>query len=251
MSRSWSRLIFAILAVMSGCTRSTQKNDVTDAAKIPDWVPLYPRSTIGARSSKQTKGEVDLWFSLRTGDDCRKVIDFYEQKLNGAGYRNVKSVHGLPDCSGTLRASTPSGDRSININTGSTAKDTSIAVEVIYRDGTGESPPSRAGGAASTASGRIPSWIPIYPGGTPENISGEQLTGEYHVSFSLRTKDDDAHVLSWYETKLQSAGLTVSSEYQKGQIGNGAIRSHRGRKSVTIFTARSDPYNMINIAVID
>lgn len=61
-----------------------------------------------------------------------------------------------------------------------------------------------AGGAAS-----IPDWIPSYPGARVEGVNSFEAGGEKSGTFVLRTADDIASVVSFFEEQMGGMGLQV------------------------------------------
>jgi hypothetical protein len=61
-----------------------------------------------------------------------------------------------------------------------------------------------AGGAAS-----IPDWIPSYPGARVEGVNSLEAGGEKSGTFTIRTADDIATVVAFYEEQLGALGLKV------------------------------------------
>ena len=66
--------------------------------------------------------------------------------------------------------------------------------------------------AGAGAPQNLPSWLPVYPGGT---VQGSMVTkggeGESAVAFTMQTSDPAGKVLSFYESKLKEAGLKVDT----------------------------------------
>jgi hypothetical protein len=61
-----------------------------------------------------------------------------------------------------------------------------------------------AGGAAS-----IPDWIPSYPGSRVEGVNSIEAGGEKSGTFTIKTSDDIATVVAFYEEQLGALGLKV------------------------------------------
>ena len=61
-----------------------------------------------------------------------------------------------------------------------------------------------AGGAAS-----IPDWIPSYPGARVEGVNSLEAGGEKSGTFTIKTADDIATVVAFYEEQLGALGLKV------------------------------------------
>lgn len=227
---------------------SGTSSGATAGGQIPDWVPVYPGSKPGPVDSKKGRDESYLNFSYKTNDNCHQVGDFYDKKLNLAGFKNVRFEYDSSGCVSTIRSEGPGHTRSINVRASDEMNGTGVSVEIILRGTANGTPPSTSGAP------NIPAWVPVYPGTTPENVTPQQYTGEYHVSFSIKTTGDLNRVLTWYQDKLQAAGLKVTSEIPSpGQTLGGAIWSsdHAAGRSLNVFTSRADPYNVINFEIMD
>lgn len=84
------------------------------AAPPPSWVPAYP----GAKpenlmSAKGPKG-VEGMLTFETGDSVAKVLDFYQPKLEGSGFK-VERL-GSEDTAGTLAAKADGESRQVNVS---------------------------------------------------------------------------------------------------------------------------------------
>ena len=50
------------------------------------WIPRYPVAELSDIHSRVTHGELNYGFEFRTGDDVRKIISFYEERLRAGGF---------------------------------------------------------------------------------------------------------------------------------------------------------------------
>ena len=112
----------------------------------------------------------------------------------------------------------------------------SSGVKVTGADGK-ESTFQAGGGAPQN----LPSWLPVYPGGTTQgsfdSTSGEERT----AAFSMTTTDPADKVLSFYEQKLKDAGLKVDrtnfdSNGVKSGVVNGTGENPVRQVGVTVGT---------------
>ncbi|PYT16786.1 MAG: hypothetical protein DMG59_09485 [Acidobacteria bacterium] len=65
----------------------------------------------------------------------------------------------------------------------------------------------RFGAAAGNAS---PAWVPVYPGSAAEGTYAAQTPGGNQSTFTFKTKDAPAKVMSYYQDQLKSAGFTIN-----------------------------------------
>lgn len=96
--------------------------------------------------------------------------------------------------------------------------------------------------AGSGAPKNLPAWVPLYPGGTVEGTFDSTGPDGRNVSFTVNTSDTPEEVLSFYEAKLEEAGLTVEkSTYQsEGQTGGTLIGTSQDEKQTVQLIVSSD-----------
>jgi hypothetical protein len=86
----------------------------------------------------------------------------------------------------------------------SSGKGDSGSVEIKSADGT-----VKIGGGA--AAGKVPTWVPDYPGSDPQNVFTAQTKDGTSGNFSFKTKDPVDKVASFYEDGFKSSGLKVNA----------------------------------------
>jgi hypothetical protein len=62
----------------------------------------------------------------------------------------------------------------------------------------------------ANATNKMPDWVPVYPGSTPEGSYSVQSTDGSSGSFSFKTTDAASKVTSYYQDQLRSAGFNVT-----------------------------------------
>jgi hypothetical protein len=74
---------------------------------------------------------------------------------------------------------------------------------------------TRAGDQSSTSDlgSRVPDWVLIYPGTTPEQMSSHDSGVEHYLNFVMKTHDSCHQVMDWYENKLHAAGYNTSRRF--------------------------------------
>jgi hypothetical protein len=90
----------------------------------------------------------------------------------------------------------------------------------------------------------LPSWLPAYPGGKVEG-SYDATTGEGRTAaFTVTTSDPAERVLAYYDTSLQSSGLTVqkTSYESDGKVAGGTVTAtgSDGKRTVNIMVSAGD-----------
>jgi hypothetical protein len=95
-------------------------------------------------------------------------------------------------------------------------KDGTAVFDASGKDGTvkvtdnkGQVSTLQAGSGAAPQN--LPSWLPVYPGGTIQGTFDTNTPEGRSASFSLTTQDPGDKVLSFYESRLKGAGLKVDS----------------------------------------
>jgi len=92
------------------------------------WVPKYPGATTENISSKQTRDELTYGFNFYTPDDLKKVLQFYRDQLQPAGFEvDVKEPS---DASGELHAAADGGKRTLDATAAKVSQGTGTEVGV-------------------------------------------------------------------------------------------------------------------------
>jgi hypothetical protein len=90
----------------------------------------------------------------------------------------------------------------------------------------------------------LPSWLPVYPGGTVQGTYDTTNNEGRSAAFTVATKDSTDKVLEYYESQLKSAGLkteksTFSTAGQNGGTVTGKSDDAKREASVIISTNTS------------
>lgn len=87
-----------------------------------------------------------------------------------------------------------------------------------------------------------PSWVPVYPGSTPQNTMSVNENGKRGGTYSLVTQDSVDKVLSYYTDALKSAGLTASTTTfnANGKTGGSVTGEDNGRNVGVIVGSDND-----------
>ena len=64
---------------------------------------------------------------------------------------------------------------------------------------------------AGAGADKAPSWVPVYPGSSPQNTMSVNENGKQSGTFVFTTTDSADKVISFYGQALKSAGLTVTT----------------------------------------
>jgi len=80
-----------------------------------------------------------------------------------------------------------------------------------------------------------PSWVPVYPGSSPEGtMSSSTADGSQNV-FTFKSKDSASKVISFYSDQLKTAGFTINMTTNTDQ-GGMVQASDEGKKRTVIVT---------------
>ena len=121
------------------------------------------------------------------------------------------------------------GDDGQQVTLGGNAKDGAVTVQSA--EGT-----VRFGGAAGASA--APSWVPVYPGSNPQATMSAQTKDGNQNTFTFKTNDAAAKVISYYQDQLKSGGFTVNL-VTTGDQGGMVQAEDAGKKRTIIVTASS------------
>jgi hypothetical protein len=65
-------------------------------------------------------------------------------------------------------------------------------------------------------SAKVPTWVPDYPGSSPENAFSAQGKDGRSGTFTFKTKDSADHVAKFYRDQLEASGLKVVAVVNSG-----------------------------------
>ena len=89
---------------------------------------------------------------------------------------------------------------------------------------------------------KAPSWVPVYPGVTPQNTFSASNDSVANGTFVFTTKDDVGKVLSYYGDTLKSGGFKVSTTTSNNDGKNSGLvtGNNDGEKQTVVVTAGDD-----------
>ena len=94
--------------------------------------------------------------------------------------------------------------------------------------------------APSSEPGNRFAWVPSYPGAVTSDIRTKMTRGELSYGFSFHTPDASGKILSFYQTRLQSAGFKVDV---KGSGDAGAqlhAEDSAGKRTFDLTAGKAD-----------
>lgn len=82
----------------------------------------------------------------------------------------------------------------------------------------------------NTTGNNVPSWVPVYPGSTPEGLVSATNADGAQNTFSFKSKDPATKILAFYSDQLKAAGFTITLTTTSDQGGlvqaNDADKKH-------------------------
>jgi hypothetical protein len=134
-------LAFAIFVVVYKRSTTPPKTDLLTPSKpfLTDspsseganhfaWVPKYPGATTENISSKQTRDELSYGFNFHSPDDFKKVLTFYRDQLQSAGFQvDLKETS---TAAGELHATAGGGSRTFDAMVANVSQGTGAEVGV-------------------------------------------------------------------------------------------------------------------------
>ncbi|HKF19959.1 MAG TPA: hypothetical protein VKE93_00240 [Candidatus Angelobacter sp.] len=98
---------------------------------------------------------------------------------------------------------------------------------------------------------KAPSWVPVYPGVTPQNNFSASANGEQTGNYSFVTKDAVDKVLAYYESNLKSAGFKTSSTTNNtnGKLsGLVSGTADNDKRTVVVMAGGEDDGTKVNVS---
>lgn len=99
-------------------------------ARIPAWVPVYPRWNPRNFSVRRGGSEDFLSFSFTTGDSAQALLSWYQDRLRQAGFRADMDVFGT---NGVLHSNTRDNGRYLKIEVARTGGVNVVSMEIRDR----------------------------------------------------------------------------------------------------------------------
>ncbi len=110
------------------------------------------------------------------------------------------------------------------------------------RTGGGFAITGRDGRMEFGTAGKLPSWIPSYPGSKPAlamRAQGSNIYGGEGGEFTFNTPDAASRVLAFYEAKCKDMAMNVNISTANGDSGTVVAADESNRRSLTIVASGS------------
>ena len=82
-------------------------------------------------------------------------------------------------------------------------------------------------------------WVPAYPGATISNIRTKMTRGELSYGFSFVTPDASEKVLSFYQSRLRTAGFNVDVKSSGDAGGQLHAEDSAGKRSLDLTAGKA------------
>ncbi len=114
-------------------------------------------------------------------------------------------------------------------------------LEIKSADGT-----MKIGGGAGA---KVPTWVPEYPGSTPEGAFAAQTDEGNSGSYTFKTRDSIAAVTKVYEEGFRSMGLKTTSTLTNadGKTGGGIVSAQADRRSAVVMVGSEDGETTVSV----
>jgi hypothetical protein len=101
------------------------------------------------------------------------------------------------------------------------------------------------------SNGKLPSWVPAYPGSTPQmNITargeGSDQKGE-GGNFTFTTSDPSSRVLSFYQDKAKDMGMKVNLTTTTADAGMVIATDETSQRTLTAIVGNGDGKTTVNV----
>jgi len=99
------------------------------------------------------------------------------------------------------------------------------AIEVQSSDGTAK--------FGASGSNQMPGWLPVYPGSSPQGTFSAQTKDGNQSTFTFKTKDAPAKVMSYYQDQLKAGGFSINMTTNTPQ--GGMVMAEDGGKTRSVM----------------
>ncbi len=117
------------------------------------------------------------------------------------------------------------------------------AVEVQSADGTMK--------FGATGNNEMPSWVPVYPGSSPQGTFSSQTKEGSQSTFAFKTKDAPSKVMSYYQDQLKSGGFTINMSTNTPDGGMVMAEGAGKTRSVMLTVSSSSDGTDVSVTSIE
>jgi hypothetical protein len=103
----------------------------------------------------------------------------------------------------------------------------------------------------ASASGQMPGWMPVYPGSSPTGTFSTQTKEGSQSSFTFKTRDAPAKVMSYYQDQLKSGGFSINMATNTPQGGMVMAEDSGKTRSLMITASSSSEGTDVSLTAIE
>lgn len=103
----------------------------------------------------------------------------------------------------------------------------------------------------ASASGQMPGWMPVYPGSSPTGTFSTQTKEGSQSSFTFKTQDAPAKVMSYYQDQLKSGGFSINMATNTPQGGMVMAEDSGKTRSLMITASSSSDGTDVSLTAIE
>ena len=103
----------------------------------------------------------------------------------------------------------------------------------------------------ASASGQMPGWMPVYPGSSPTGTFSTQTKEGSQSSFTFKTQDAAAKVMSYYQDQLKSSGFSINMATNTPQGGLVMAEDSGKSRSLMITASSSSDGTDVSLTAIE
>ena len=103
----------------------------------------------------------------------------------------------------------------------------------------------------ASASGQMPGWMPVYPGSSPTGTFSTQTKEGSQSSFTFKTQDAAAKVMSYYQDQLKSSGFSINMATNTPQGGMVMAEDSGKTRSLMITASSSSDGTDVSLTAIE
>jgi hypothetical protein len=103
----------------------------------------------------------------------------------------------------------------------------------------------------ATTSNQMPGWVPVYPGSSPQGTFSTQTKDGNQSTFTFKTKDAAAKVMSYYQDQLKAGGFTINLSTTSPQGGMVMAEDSGKTRSVMLTVGGSGEGTDVSVTSIE
>ena len=103
----------------------------------------------------------------------------------------------------------------------------------------------------ASASSQMPGWMPVYPGSSPTGTFSTQTKEGSQSSFTFKTHDAPAKVMSYYQDQLKSSGFSINMATNTPQGGMVMAEDSGKARSLMITASSSSDGTDVSLTAIE